>query len=222
MLQLSSLVLYPPKHNEITYTLFCSNHDIGTMITYEYFYPRMPPNIILRPILMPLPFLFNRSMGREQAALQTSADWVWFADVDYIFPPNCWEDLSSLVTNVWADLVWPNYYNIMHQKGDELIADIIGPAVIDIDRSEVTKVPISMAIGGIQIGRGDDLRKHGYDKLRGGRIPIPVWKHGTGGDGKYRKRVEKRAPIPLNNLIRISHSYQTNKSINNVRPPALI
>jgi hypothetical protein len=78
--QLSSLVLFPPARAAVTMTVFYSEEDTATVRLLETFASKEIPGVTWNWCALPKEQLFRRSIGRNQAALRTDADWVWFTD----------------------------------------------------------------------------------------------------------------------------------------------
>ena len=53
------------------------------------------------------PQLFRRSIGRNQAALNSSADWVWFTDCDLYFGAGALDSLGHVLQGCNQPLVYP-------------------------------------------------------------------------------------------------------------------
>jgi len=105
--QLCSLVNYPPKTVDLTYTLFYSEEDKKTVELGALFDAMNIPGIEWdwRPI--PRDTLYRRAIGRHQAAKSTTADWVWFSDCDLIFHDGCLDSLAASLKGRQIYLAYP-------------------------------------------------------------------------------------------------------------------
>ena len=119
----------------------------------------------LRVCFLPLPMLGRRAIGRNINALDTQADLVWFADVDYFWRPECflslrqWWESSPLPKPVLA------YPGTIWTQSNEHVGDALLETLGDggeIDTSDFEPKHYGKAIGGIQIISGDYCRKFGY------------------------------------------------------------
>jgi hypothetical protein len=123
----------------------------------------MPVN--LRAVFLPIESLGRRAIGRNIAALQTSADIVWFSDVDQVYKHGIFDRLAKLEWPDDAVMIYPRQFKIheSHETGDKALARVGGkPQLIDIDESEFADSSYNRAIGGVQIVKGDFARKYGY------------------------------------------------------------
>jgi hypothetical protein len=206
--QLSSLVLYPPMRHNIQYTLYCNDEDVAVLDTARFFVPYFPPPISLEIRSLPVPLLRNRAIGRNDAAKRTEAEWVWFADTDYMFLRTCWHDLSAQLserpaTRFAAPLTiletdWPT--------GDALIAKMASPALLDVDLRAVSQVRKKVAIGGLQIAHGPTVRQIGYcPELNG---PRDKWDFRS--DIRFRRQsaMFPQLEVSLDAVLRIRHSQR--------------
>ncbi len=207
--QLSSLVLYPPVGHEIVYTLYYEASDDAVMDTAVFFRDRLPYNVTLRFRPQPLDTLRNRANGRDEAALATTADWVWFTDTDYMFLRKCWSDLyEQLVGKPDTRFATPlTLYETDWPTGDKLIADMSdGPRVADVDLTAIPVVSKHIAIGGIQIAHGPTVRQIGYcGWMRG---PRSHWDFKS--DVRFRRQPEMspKLDVKLDAVLRIRHSQR--------------
>lgn len=83
--QLSSLVNHRTDKFDITMTVFHVPEDEAVTRVLEYFGRMEVPGIIWNWRPLPKEKLFRRSIGRNLAAKDTQADWIWFTDADIIF-----------------------------------------------------------------------------------------------------------------------------------------
>lgn len=163
--QLSSLLLFSPRKVAVTMTVFYTEEDAHTCRTLEYFGDQRAENVTWRWWPIDRQLLFRRSIGRNMAALDTKADWVWFADCDEMFREGCLDSLAEFLPAHTGPLVFPRCVNVTdHIRLDDPLLKRAedGPAILDIDPADFHPSLQEKAIGGIQIARGDVLRSIGY------------------------------------------------------------
>lgn len=205
--QLSSLVLFPPAAiHQVIYTLCVNTEDKHTADTIEFFANQIPTNIVLKFILQPIEELRQRAIGRNRAAVETVADWVWFCDTDYIFGRDLWAHLADeaakaddqIVPFIWPKTIrqtdWPT--------GDRLIMEMTTPGVKDISDEPTIAVQMHRAIGGLQIINGMAIKREGYCSFM--NSPSGNWNFRS--DSRIRRRFPTKTSIELPQLIRIRHS----------------
>ena len=168
--------------------------------------------------------MFRRVIGRNQVALTTDSDLVFFTDVDHCFGWGCLDELEV----IWNDLkragplpvmVWPHEVLVQASFDD---ADCFWNQSLEM--KGVLHIPpyhsfvatrYYRAIGGVQIVNGDFARKYGY--LNGHAKwqspispdkPFPSFRD----DVKFRRFCEASGccfSIPLKNLYRLRHTKVT-------------
>lgn len=110
--------------------------------------------------------LGRRCIGRNRLALNTEADIVWFADVDQVFRDGMLDRLATMEWPENASMIFPREIKIHRdwKTGDERTGaiDLDDPCLVDVDPMEFVPKQYHDAIGGVQIVRGDFVRKHGY------------------------------------------------------------
>ena len=211
-LQLSSLILNPPAV-ETRYTLFFTEDDRRTKQVIEAFIDKANLYVDVNLQQLDKSCLFRRSIGRHQAALATTADVVWFTDVDYLFYDNSIRQANDACMISEAELVYPDivHHHRNHFLGDKLLenAESKPGEVMSINPDEFRPKSYLIAIGGIQIVKGDFCREHGYAKRRLRRRPVnpDLGFQKCRGDADFRKMLTKpRERIELNTVYRIRHS----------------
>lgn len=162
--QLSSLVLFPPTRANVTMTVFYSEEDQGTVQLLKAFEGREPPSVTWNWRPLPKEYLFRRAIGRNQAALETDADWVWFTDCDLLFRDNCLDVLMEQLQGRRDVLVCPRQERVTALlPSEDPIFDAAGDfqlTDIDPDRFEISER--GRATGPLQIVHGDIARACGY------------------------------------------------------------
>jgi hypothetical protein len=168
--QLSSLVINKPKNADVCITICLTASDRAVVDVIRHFNSLGEPKIKVLPL--PLESLGRRSIGRNSAALHTSADIVWFTDVDHFFGPNCLDSLADYFTK-WpkdAKMIFPRSIKIHKdwETGDKALRSALKDIrVININKDDFVDKQYHRAIGGVQIVQGDFAREHGY--LNGNR-----------------------------------------------------
>lgn len=212
--QLSSLVLYAPSNVKITMTVFYSESDLMTERVLNYFGDFDPPNVNWNWQNLEVPNLMRRAIGRNMAAMESSADWIWFADADMCFRESCLDSLAEILTGEAlsedTSLVYPKHIHISrsHSAGDDAIEAVRGtPQVADIATADYVPKRYRRAIGGVQIVRGDVARAHGYcSNIRRYMRPAHEWQ-ATREDVAFRRQLGTRGvAISVPNITRIRHS----------------
>ncbi len=163
--QLSSLATFPPTDMDVTMTVFYSPEDSRTAALLEFFAGKQVPNVRWNWQPLPSTALFRRAIGRNRAALDTTADWVWFTDCDLMFRNNCLDSLAAALQGRQDALVFPREErctDLLAEDNPLLRAGNHSPQVLDIDdRVFVSRFP-GRATGPLQIAHGDVCRAIGY------------------------------------------------------------
>lgn len=207
--QLSSLVLFPPRNMDITMTVFYSEEDVNTVRLLNFFATQSVPGITWNWRPLPRQKLFRRGIGRNLAALETKADWVWFTDCDLMFRDNCLDALAELLQGRTDALVFPQEErttDLLEEDNPMLRAGSGEPQVLDIDASTFVSRYPSKATGPLQIAHGDVCRAVGY--CRGIRLyQTPVEQFAKcHEDRAFRWLVESHGlPLPIPGVYRIRH-----------------
>lgn len=177
--QLSSLVLYPPQNCTVTMTVYYGQEDTETVALLTFFGALNVPNVIWNWQCLPPQALFRRAIGRNLAARQSKADWVWFTDCDLLFRAGCFDALAAALQGRRDVLVYPaREYCTALLPGDAAILrpDMSQPCVLDVDADLFTVFPRSRATGPLQITHGDVARAVGYcDSLPYYQRPSATW-----------------------------------------------
>jgi hypothetical protein len=169
--QLSSLVLYPPSRTTVTMTVFYSDEDIQTCKLLDYFSGISVEGVTWNWRCLPKEELFRRTIGSNQAALATRADWIWFTDCDALFRQDCLDSLSDRLQGRRDILVFPTCERVtallkpsdpLLQSGRESLHQLR-----DIEDGQFTEETVSRAVGPMQITHGDVARACGYCRSLG-------------------------------------------------------
>lgn len=207
--QLSSLVLYPPAELSVTMTLFYGEEDPETVALLKYFGELDAPNVVWNWQALPREQLFRREIGRNRAALSTSADWVWFTDCDIIFHRGCLDGLAQALRGRREVLLYPRHerFSEMLDDADPLLNGArSGPRVMDIDATRFTPYSRDRAKGAFQIVHGDVARACGYcNDLPFFQTPSDRWRK-CWGDRVFRWLVRSQGvPIEIPGVYQIRH-----------------
>lgn len=207
--QLSSLILFPPQHADVTMTVFYSDEDHATVEVLSFFNRIEAENLNWSWRRLPKEQLFRRSIGRNLAALETTADWIWFADADMCFRAGCLDALAHLAPAITVPLIFPRTVQISgnHTAGDVALEKSTDRTrVVDIDPADFVTHRYGRAIGGVQIVRGEIAHVVGYNRnSERFQRPIPRWQR-CHDDVAFRRSLNTRGePVELPELYRIRH-----------------
>lgn len=161
--QLGSLVENPPTEVDVTMTVYFNREDERTSRLLEIAAQEDVPNLRWSWRALPKEQLFRRSIGRNHAALRTTADWIWFTDCDVLFGPGCLDSLGQALQGCTEPLVFPSVERLTTLLPDEEIVSGSEPELrtppVDLD---FTRVSVQRAKGPLQITHGDVARGMGY------------------------------------------------------------
>ena len=188
--QLSSLVRYPPRDIDVTMTVFYAPEDQKTARLLEFFSTQSVPGVRWNWRPLPKQKLFRRGIGRNLAALETKADWVWFTDCDLMFRDGCLDTLATL----------------LEEDNPMLKAAAGEEQVLDIDTSEFVTFHPSRATGPLQIAHGDVCRAVGYCRnIRLYQTPVESFAK-CHEDRAFRWLLRSQGvPLPIPGVYRIRH-----------------
>lgn len=210
--QATSLIDHPPPAGmRVRYTVFYTPSDSRTVDMLDWFVSYGAGWIEWRLHALPPPELYRRAIGRNRAALATEADWIWFADCDYVFGPQCLASLPEVLGSVPLDppLVYPRYtHRTTQEHGDELIDQVTEPGMYRLPPDAKLETEKNVrAIGGIQILRGSVARERGYlNNSRRWQQPIEFWQR-TWDDTAFRRVLKTRGrPVLIADMHRVRHS----------------
>lgn len=166
--QFSSLHFHQPECS-VRLTLFCDKTDYVLSKFLDYFRGNNLFGVDLNVVYKPAAVLSKRAIGRNEAALNTEADLVWFTDPDYVFGGGCLDALSESEWPTEAVLCFPHVIQEQYphwfdaKRSLELIYE---PRLESLSAAEKQccffRKSFYRAMGSIQIVRGDFARKHGY------------------------------------------------------------
>lgn len=207
--QLSSLVLYPPKTCGVTMTVYYSPEDLETTGLLEFFSGFEVPGVRWNWRPLHRYALFRRSIGRNHAAKETGADWIWFTDCDLLFHDNCLDGLSACLQAKQDALVYPREERTtpLLTADDPLLAT--GKQVLevrDIQPEQFEAHVRTRATGPLQITHGDVARACGYcDAIKVYQKPAKRWCKAH-EDRAFRWLLETQGlPVDVPGVYRIRH-----------------
>ncbi len=163
--QLSSLVNFPPTKMHVTMTVFYNDADVETRALLARFSDIHVPGVTWNWCQLPTQALFRRAIGRNLAAKETTADWVWFTDCDVLFRENCLDTLNDVLQDRKDVLVYPRQEyctGLLPADHDVLQPDLQRIQPADIDPALFRCFEKSRATGPLQITHGDVARAVGY------------------------------------------------------------
>lgn len=206
--QLSSLVLNPPQNVDVTMTVFYSSEDEITEATLAFFAQQQTPNVQWNWQQMPKNALFRRAIGRNKAALETKADWVWFTDCDLLFGPGCLDALGESLQGRTDKLVYPDQEMLTDLLPDEhpALTKDEQPRIKSMDGIPFLPHRPSRATGPLQVVHGDVARAAGYcGQTRYFMTPVERWAK-TYEDTVFRRIIRDHGvPISVPGVHRIRH-----------------
>ena len=209
--QLSSLVNFPPENLAVTMTVFHSVEDTDTVALLQFFESIDTPNVKWNWQHLPKEHLFRRGIGRNQAALNTTADWIWFTDCDVIFHDQCLDSLPALLSGRGESLFFPRQERITPLLGSahEMLNVTSSKEVLDIDTTHFDVHYPDRATGPLQITRGAVARKLGYcNDLKCYLEPADHWCKAR-EDRIFRWILETEGtPLDIPSVYRIRHAVK--------------
>ena len=163
--QLDSLIRHSPAGTDVTMTVCYSVEDEKTRELLELAGSHEVRNVRWNWHPMDKESLFRRSIGRNEAALATTADWVWFTDCDMTFQAGCLDSLSDALQGRTDALVYPRLERrtMVHTDADLVSTNSLDEVRLHEAPTELFQdYPISRATGPLQVTHGDVARKNGY------------------------------------------------------------
>ncbi len=205
--QLSSIINYPPKNLKVTYTLYHASEDVKLKQLIARIDKVDVPNVTWNWVEIARPKLFRRAIGRNQTALTTQADWIWFSDCDLIFHAGCLDSVAAAVKGCRQRMVFPQQEFITELlDASHPMLNQDNEACVDIDTSLFKKNAIQKAKGAFQIVHGDVARTCGYCRdMKMYQKPMQHWSK-TYEDSIFRQLIASEGkPVSIERLYRIRH-----------------
>lgn len=171
--QLTSLVDHAVTEADVTVTVFHASEDVATVRLLEFFAARPAANVTWRWRALPPDRLFRRAIGRNLAAKESGADWLWFTDCDLTFQANCLDSLNAALQGRTDALVYPRVegktdaYATPGRVPGEPCGDASGneldrPRLLRVEPADFVPHAVTRATGPLQICHGDVARAVGY------------------------------------------------------------
>lgn len=213
--QLTSLLEHPVRTCDVTLTVFYAHEDDPTVALLDHIGTHAPANVRWNWRSLPRESLFRRSIGRNLAARESEADWVWFTDCDLTFQAGCLDGLAQALQGRCDRLVFPAWESKTDVYGsDDLVQDnelqpgeLLEPLRLSVATERFRAYPVTRATGPLQIAHGDVARALGYcANVAAYQRPAP----------SFRKAVEDRCyrwllatdgtPIDVPGVCRVQHA----------------
>lgn len=177
--QLNSIVNFPPQKLKLTMTVFHAESDADTVRALEAYSGHAPENVTWNWKTLPETSLFRRAIGRNLAAKESRADWVWFTDCDVLFREKCLDSLADVLPGRKDALVFPKsewITPLLSSDHPMISAEHAKPLGPDIDADMFEELQRTRATGPLQIVHGDIARECGYcDCLPYYQNPVDQW-----------------------------------------------
>jgi hypothetical protein len=200
--------------SKVTWTVFYHQTDELTVRAIQHTMAKADERRLrVNPVPLEKSALFRRAVGRNIAAKTTAADVVWFTDCDYLFQNRVLDYArSKCLKSIEQIMIWPReIMAIPKPTGARMIAAVENAAdhlLWDhLDAAE--PMPMSRAIGGIQIVKGEACRRDGY--LDGTKWSKALGSNPAGFrrcrcDVAYRRQQAGRGePVVLKDVLRVRH-----------------
>lgn len=210
--QLSSIVQFPPTRANVRVTVFHALEDGKTRAMLDYFGAIAVPNVGWNWRPLERERLFRRAIGRNLAARETAADWVWFTDCDIVFHRGCLDALAEKLQGSRERLVYPRdeHVTTLLPPDDPMLADERDrPRIVDIDTDRFQPLAVPQAKGAYQIVHGDIARRCGYcERPSFFQRPVPRWAK-TYEDRTWRWLMQTDGtPLDIPGVHRIRHIHK--------------
>jgi hypothetical protein len=207
--QLSSLANFPPGALSVTMTVYYNGEDERTRELLAFFSGIEVPGVRWNWRELPRPMLFRRAIGRNHAALNSEADWVWFTDCDLLFREGCLDALAARLQGRDDALVYPRTERVTPLLPDDnpvLTAGRSGLHLVDVDPADFHESSRGRATGPLQITHGDVARACGYCAcLPYYQRPSAAWAKAH-EDRAFRWLLRTRGiPVDIPGVYRIRH-----------------
>jgi hypothetical protein len=205
---LSSFVNHPPTQIDVTVTVFFSPEDPNTVTMLDFFAAYDIPGVTWNWQPVATAQLLRRAIGRNKAALETTANWKWYLDCDLIFKGGCLDSLAHTLSGRTDALLFPKseFITSLLPEDNPILKNGHIPTVLDIDTNKFHPNPITRAVGAYQITHGDVARACGYcNNIRVYQTPTMHWRK-TYEDRTYRWLLRTQgSEIDIPNIYRIRH-----------------
>ncbi|MCC5855736.1 MAG: glycosyltransferase [Idiomarina sp.] len=209
--QLSSLVTHAPQALDVIMTVYYCEEDTATVELLNFFAEQSVSGVTWNWRALPKEQLFRRGIGRNHAALNTTADWVWFTDCDVVFHEGCLDTLAQALQGRTDTLVFPSEERVtsLLAEDDPLLQHAAKPQVVSLDGTDFIVKELSKATGPMQITHGETAREMGYcDALPVYLTPAPTWQKCM-EDRAFRWLLKTPGqPLNVPGVYRIRHIFK--------------
>jgi hypothetical protein len=207
--QLSSLVQFPPSRATVTMTVYFCPEDADTAALLDWFGALQVPGVIWNWQPRPKQALFRRAIGRNEAALASRADWIWFTDCDLMFRRDCIDTLATLLQGRRDALVFPRMERctaVLPDQDPLLNPQLEAKRLAEVDDASFVALRRTRATGPLQITHGDVARSQGYCRdLAYYQRPSATWCKAH-EDRAFRWLLGTRGiPLDIPGVYRIRH-----------------
>lgn len=107
----------------------------------------------------------RRAIGRNKAAKETKADWIWFTDCDLLFGENTFPSLKQALRKESCILAFPEQVartSLLSKEHDVLCNGKETSVKECLQQASFSTHTFSKASGPVQIVHGDTARRYGY------------------------------------------------------------
>lgn len=163
--QLESLINNAPKDFKVTLTGFYCQEDLETVALVEEYSQKQIDNVEWNFIALEKGDLLRRGIGRNLAAKNTKADWIWFTDCDLLFGENTFSSLKEALRKESCILAFPEQVSRTSLLSDDhdVLCKSDETSVDDcLQKADFSTHTFSKATGPVQIVHGDTARQYGY------------------------------------------------------------
>jgi len=206
--QLSSLIQHPPRALDVVMTVYYSEEDTNTVRMLNYFEQHKVPGVSWNWRALPKEQLFRRGIGRNHAALNTNADWIWHTDCDVMFNEDALDTLAEALQGCEAPLVFPHAEKVTEllEDDDPMLQAAQEPRIVDMPEGAVSRRELKKATGPVQIQHGDAARQFGYCNATSiYLVPAQSWAK-CHEDRVFRWMMGTQGmPLTIPNVCRIRH-----------------
>lgn len=222
--QLSSFINYPPTKCALTVTVFYAKEDTKSQAVLDFFSQKSVDNVTWNFQPLSKGKLFRRGIGRNMAARNTTADWLWFTDCDIIFHENCLDSLAGQLQGKQESLYYPKQERTteMLAQDDPMLRQDSEPQLVDIEADGFSLHSRDKAKGAFQIVHGDVARAIGYcEKLRIFQTEDDRWRK-TYEDTAFKWLISSEGiPLEIDGVFQIRHvqkgRYTKDSNVSRVR-----
>jgi len=163
--QLKSLIDNAPKDLKVTLTGFYCLEDADAVALVEEYAVKEVDNIEWNFVALSKEDLLRRGIGRNKAAKETQADWIWFTDCDLLFGENTFSSLKQELRKESCILAFPEQVartSLLDKEHDVLCNGKKTSVEECLKQANFSSHTFSKATGPVQIVHGDTARRYGY------------------------------------------------------------